>query len=93
MENALSATNIGRHYVTGYAAAYLSDRLDGRLFATIADQKKFFGRRLGDAKRELRSALFAARSALVAARLGSSGGHPTAIETAISGIDAELAKL
>lgn len=92
IENAMSAAKISRYYTSSFASALDSDRLDGRLFADLAEQKKYFGGKLADAKRDLRSTLFGARGTLAAELRRATGDDRAAIESAIAGVDAELAE-
>ena len=91
IETLMDAANISRYYVTNYASAIETDRLDTRLFASIEKQKAYFAKKLSDAERELRSTLFGARATLANELRRATGDDRSAIETSIAGIDAELA--
>jgi hypothetical protein len=88
-----SQREIDRYYLDRYKAASQSDELDGRLFATIDDQKNYFHGAAASAASKLRSSLYSEREKLIARLAKANAEERQDIELSVAGIDAELADI
>lgn len=93
IENALEAAKISRYYLTSYTSAERSNVLDGRLWATIEEQKRYFARHIAEAKQSLHGNLSALRVLCTEAlRATKDAADRAAIEAQIEALDKEMAK-
>lgn len=90
----LQSANISRDYVSSYARALESEKVDGKLFSDIQAQRRFFTRKLNDAKGAHRDNLNAAIAQLTAAQNATTDKKERAeIDLAVSAVALELASL
>ena len=66
IETITQSARLNRYYASNYQRAAASRKLDGRMFATIAEQQAFFSRRAAQASKSLRADLLDLRGLFVA---------------------------
>lgn len=92
--SALETAKISRYYATAYDRAERSDKLDGKLFASLDEQRRYFRTRRESAEKSLRGDLFALRAMCTDLLTKTTDeADRAAIEAQISAIDREVAAL
>lgn len=93
IKNAMQAAEISRYYVSGYESSAKSDKLDGRHFMDLDEQRAYFRGKAQEFRRTLHDNLFGARAKLAGEmRTTTDAGDRAALESALAGIDYELTR-
>lgn len=87
------SAKISRYYLSTYRDAEKSNKLDGRLFATIEEQKRYFARHVASAKDSLMGNLSALRVLCTEALVSTTDAETkAALQSQIAALDKEMAR-